>query len=239
MTVMDRIPSLKLDRYRQSAPQVFEALRGLIISLELAPGTVLPRAELAEHYGLSQTPIRDALMRLADDGLVEIYPQHATVVSRIDITSALEVHFLRRSIEVEILKACCVLPESEHAGLIQKLKAHIVEQRSSLDPLDYSRFSKADQAFHREMYQAARVNRLWDLVCQQSGQIDRLRRLNLPAEGKTHAIVRDHEAILHALEIKDQHAAEAALRKHLSGTLSFVKEIRTLYPDWINEASSE
>lgn len=239
MAVVDKIPSLKLDRYRQSAPQVFEALRDLIISLELEPGTVLPRAELAEHYKLSQTPIRDALMRLAEDGLVEIYPQHATVVSRIDITSALEVHFLRRSIEIEILKTCCQLPAVEHADLIRQLKMHLETQQSCLAPLDYSKFAQADQGFHKEMYLSAKVPKLWDLVCQQSGQIDRLRRLNLPAQGKTQAIVKDHQAILNALINKDEKAAEAALRQHLSGTLSFVKEIRQHYPDWITEESSE
>lgn len=239
MTIVEKIPPLRMDRYRQSAPQVFEALRKLIIGLELPPGMVLPRAELAEHYGLSQTPIRDALMRLAEDGLVEIYPQHATVVSRIDIDSALEIHFLRRSLEIEILKTCCLLPQSEHAELIHKLKTHLNTQKGSLEPLNFSALAESDQQFHREMYEAAGVASLWDMVCQQSGQIDRLRRLNLPAEGKAQAIVRDHGAILDALEKKDPCAAEAALRTHLSGTLSFVKEIRQLYPEWIREGSNE
>ena len=233
MTVVEKIPALKFDRYRQSAPQVFEALRALIISLELEPGTVLPRAELAEHFGLSQTPIRDALMRLAEDGLVDIYPQHATVVSRIDIASALEVHFLRRSIEVEILKTICYLPEVTHAGLMLVLENHLGVQQQCLMPLNYSELAKADAAFHREMYVTAGVGNLWDLVCQRSGQIDRLRRLNLPAEGKAQAIVRDHGAILDALRRKDKAGAELALRVHLGGTLSFVKEIHTLYPDWV------
>lgn len=233
MNVADKIPALKFDRYRQSAPQVFEALRGLIISLELEPGMVLPRAELAEHYGLSQTPIRDALTRLAEDGLVEIYPQHATVVSRIDIASALEVHFLRRSIELEILKVCCALPDNEHHELVAKLKLHLVRQRACLETMDFQVLAHADQDFHREMYEAAGVGNLYALVCQRSGQIDRLRRLNLPAKGKAQAIVNDHDAILQALIAKDRIAAEAALRTHLGGTLSFVKEIQKLHPDWI------
>ncbi len=235
MNVVDKIPPLKLDRYRQSAPQVFEALRRLIIALELEPGMVLPRAELAEHYGLSQTPIRDALMRLAEDGLVEIYPQHATVVSRIDITSALEVHFLRRSIELEILRTVCALPDDAHAVVIARLKMHLLVQKQCLDPLNYSALAEADLAFHKEMYDAAGVGNLWDLVCQRSGQIDRLRRLNLPADGKAQAIVKDHGAILDALIRKDKAAAEHALRIHLGGTLSFVKEIKKTYPDWVKD----
>ena len=235
MSVVDKIPMITFDRYRQSAHQVFQALRKLIISLELEPGAVLPRAELAEHYGLSQTPIRDALTRLAEQGLVDIYPQHATVVSRIDIASALEVQFLRRSIELEILRTLCELSESKHAVLILKLTACLSLQKRCLEPLDYSALAEADLNFHKEMYEAAGVDNLWELVCQRSGHIDRLRRLNLPAKGKAQAIVRDHEAILNALMQKDKYATEAALRVHLSGTLSFVKEIKTLYPDWIKE----
>lgn len=84
--------------------QVFDRLRDAIVSLELAPGTVLARHVLAEQFGISQTPIRDALMRLGEEGLVDIFPQHATVVSRIDVPAAREAHFLRRSIELEIVR---------------------------------------------------------------------------------------------------------------------------------------
>src|SRR5687767_7668084 len=96
--------ALRLDRSRQAAPQVFDHLREQILSLELAPGTVLSRAELADAFGLSQTPIRDALIRLAEEGLVDIFPQHATAVSRIDVGSARQAHFLRRAIETEVVR---------------------------------------------------------------------------------------------------------------------------------------
>src|ERR1700716_1550016 len=94
----------RLDRDRQAAPQVFERLRELIISLGLPPGSPLSRVALAEQFGVSSTPIRDALMRLDEEGLVEVYPQHATVVSRIDIGLAQQAHFLRQALELEIVK---------------------------------------------------------------------------------------------------------------------------------------
>lgn len=232
MDVLLKIPRLKLDRSRQTAPQVFEALRELIVSVVLEPGTVLPRAELAAHYGISQTPIRDALMRLGEDGLVDIFPQHATVVSRIDTTVALQAHTLRRAIELEILHTLCALPPDLLAALVQRLQAHLRRQREALEPLDVPALSLADQAFHREMYEAAGLGPLWDLVRQRSGHVDRLRRLNLPAAGKAEAIVRDHAAILAALAKGDAPAAQQALRQHLAGTLSFVSEIVQRYPDW-------
>ena len=233
MNGLKKLPSLKLDRTRQSAPQVFEALREAIISVQLEPGTVLQRAELAEHFGISQTPIRDALIRLGEEQLVDIFPQHATVVSRIDLSAALEAHFLRRAIEVEILKTLCALSQPEHGELIKRLKFHLEVQETTLKPLDVQRLASADQAFHKEMYDAAQVSSLWSLIQKRSGHVDRLRHLNLPAKGKAQAIFQDHRNMVLALEKKDVLAAETVLRQHLAGTLSFVKDMKKRFPDWV------
>lgn len=233
MNAFANMAPLKLDRTRQSAPQVFEALRELIVSVELEPGTLLQRAELAEHFGISQTPIRDALLRLGEEQLVDIFPQHATVVSRIDLSAALQAHFLRRAIELEILAALCALPDAEHCALIERLNASLVVQQAALEPLDVSTLAVADQAFHQALYETANVGPLWALVRKQSGHVDRLRRLNLPVAGKPQAIVRDHRAIVQAIASRDAPAAAQALRQHLAGTLSFVDNIRQRYPQWI------
>ncbi|MGF6415854.1 DNA-binding GntR family transcriptional regulator [Paraburkholderia sp. MM5482-R2] len=220
----------RLDRSRHAAPQVFERLREMILSLELTPGTVLSRTELANRYGLSQTPVRDALMKLGEEGLVDIYPQHATVVSQINVTSALQAHFLRRSIELEVVRT---LAEQRDATLFAELRLTIARQTEVLDLKNYEQFSLLDQAFHRQMYEAAGVPQLWDLVRRLSGHIDRLRRLNLPVEGKTIAVVRDHTEIVDAIDKGDVEAAQAALRKHLSGTLSQIDQIRTSHPNFL------
>ena len=88
----------RLDRDRQAAPQVYERLREMITSLGLPPGSTLSRVALADQFGLSSTPIRDALMRLDEEGLVEVFPQYATVVSRIDLKQAEQAHFLRQAL---------------------------------------------------------------------------------------------------------------------------------------------
>lgn len=233
MTALAKIAPLKMDRTRQSAPQVFEALRELIVSVHLEPGTVLQRAELAEHFGISQTPIRDALLRLGEEQLVDIFPQHATVVSRIDLSAALQSHFLRLAIELEILATLCALPDAAHCALVQRLNNHLAVQEAALTPLNVPTLALADHLFHQEMYEAASVGPLWALVRKQSGHVDRLRRLNLPVEGKPQAIVRDHRAILEAITRKDAPAAQKALRQHLAGTLAFVDDIKQRFPEWI------
>lgn len=227
---MSASPKIRLDRTRLAAPQVLEKLREAILALELVPGTVLQRQELADRFGVSQTPVREALLRLNEEGLVDVFPQHATLVSRIDISAAREAHFLRRSIELELVHQLAI---EESPGLVDQLKGVIAQQAALADSQRYGDFVNADRAFHRLMYEAGGVLGLWDLVGRVSGHVDRLRRLHLPTAGKTEAILRDHRAITRAIEAKDPAAAQAALRKHLSGTLSAVNEICKQYPDYV------
>ncbi|HJS04402.1 MAG TPA: GntR family transcriptional regulator [Variovorax sp.] len=227
---MSALPKIRLDRTRQATPQVLEQLRDAILSLDLVPGTVLARQELADHFGVSQTPVREALLRLSEEGLVDVFPQHATLVSRIDIAAARQAHFLRRSIELELVHQLAL---AAPAGLVEQMKAIIAQQSALSAAQRYGDFVGADRAFHRLMYEAGGVPGLWEMVGRVSGHVDRLRRLHLPTAGKTEAILRDHRAIVRAIEAKDPAAAQAALRKHLSGTLSAVDEICRQYPEYV------
>jgi DNA-binding GntR family transcriptional regulator len=220
----------QFDRTRHAAPQLFEHMRDLIISMTLPPGTVLSRPELAGQYGTSQTPVRDALMRLSEEGLVDIFPQHATMVSPIDVALATQAHFLRRSVELEIVRT---LAEAGDPKLVERLRVMIARQRVLLEMEDLSAFSLTDQAFHRELYDAARVPDLWALVRRQSGHLDRLRRLHLPIADKATAVLRDHTVIVDAIAAADPVRAQGCLREHLSGTLANVEEIRARFKDYL------
>ncbi|KQP49620.1 GntR family transcriptional regulator [Pseudorhodoferax sp. Leaf274] len=229
---MNALPKIRLDRQRLAAPQVLERLREAILDLELVPGTVLARQALAEQFGVSQTPVREALLRLSEEGLVDVFPQHATLVSRIDLTAARQAHFLRRAIELELVRE---LAEQPPAGLVAALERQVALQQALAEAQQYNEFVAADRAFHRLMYAAAGMEPLWDLVGRSSGHVDRLRRLHLPTAGKTASILRDHRAITAGIAAGDALAAQEAVRVHLSGTLSAVEEIRQHFPDYVVE----
>lgn len=211
------------DAIRGGAGSVFETLREEIISLSLEPGTVLSRQELQLRFGVSSTPIRDALLKLQEEGLVHIYPQHATVVSPIDLARARQGQFLRRSIEAEIVRDLASAPDPV---LIARLRASIRRQAAFADIADYAAFSEEDLAFHHMMYEARDVEDLWHLMRRLSGHIDRLRRLHLPQEGKIREILASHGAIVDAIEAGSVQAAEEALRDHLSRSVQFVDALR-------------
>ncbi|WP_326541768.1 GntR family transcriptional regulator [Pseudorhodoferax sp.] len=229
---MNALPKIRLDRTRLAAPQVLERLREAILDLELVPGTVLARQALAEQFGVSQTPVREALLRLAEEGLVDVFPQHATLVSRIDLRAARQAHFLRRSIELELVRELSLrCPD----GLVEALRRQIALQQALAEAQQYGEFVAADRQFHQLLYAAADMAALVELVGRVSGHVDRLRRLHLPTAGKTASILRDHRAIAEAIAAGDAAAAQEALRMHLSGTLSAVEEIRQQFPDYVVE----
>lgn len=224
------VEKVRLDRSRHAAPQVAEHLREAILSLELPPGTVLARHELVQRFGISQTPIRDALLQLGAQGLVDIYPQHATVVSRIDVRAAQQAHFLRRSIELELVRELALRRDD---AVCARLQAQIELQRRHAEAGDTAAFVAADTEFHHLMYLACEVPELWQVVHRMSGHVDRLRRLHLPSAGKSETILRDHAAILRAIRQGDADGAQHALRTHLSGTLNALDEIVARYPDFL------
>ena len=225
-------PGGRLDRDRQAAPQVFERLRGMIIELELPPGSPLSRAALAERFGVSSTPIRDALMRLEEEGLVEVFPQYATVVSRIDVHRAQQAHFLRQALELEIVRMLALKPDQ---ALAAELNATIARQQQFAKAGAFEKFMAADNEFHALLYVAADKQDIWTLVRSRSGHIDRLRRLHLPSPGKAQDIVRHHRLIVKSIAGGEPEDAQKHLRTHLSGTLSELAQIRARHPEYLND----
>lgn len=218
-----------LDRTRQIAPQIVEYLREKILELELAPGTSLSRLELQKQFGLSQTPVRDALMRLEEEGLVTVYPQYATLVSKIDIKLARQSHFLRRAVEQEIVHELASKPDRR---FIDRLTAANEKLKALVSSNEYGDFLRCDRDFHHILYEEAGLDDIWPVVRRHSGHIDRLRRLNLPNVGKAR-VVDNHDAIIAGIAAGNPEMAEEAMKIHLSGTLSMVDSIVERYPDFV------
>ncbi len=221
------------DHSRHAAPQVFDYLRDQIIRLALPPGSLISRQALQELFGFSSTPVRDALMRLQEESLVEIFPQHATVVSRIDVRLARQAQFLRRSLEQECVRILAEAPDRQRVA--DRLRLVIERQRALLALADLEAFNEADQAFHSAVFEAAGVPDLWLLVRRRSGHIDRIRRLHLPVAGKAEQIIADHEAIVDAIASGSPAEAEGALRSHVSRSLAFTDNLRSQWPTYFRE----
>ncbi|PHK95194.1 GntR family transcriptional regulator [Pseudoroseomonas rhizosphaerae] len=215
-----------MGRRRSAAESAYESLRAAVISLALPPGTAISRAAVAARLGVSQTPVREALIRLQEEGLIAVVPQSATRVARIDTASAREASFLRQAVELAVVRR---LAEAPPPGLEEALRAELARMRASGDE---DGFTAADEAFHGVLCAAAGVPGLHELVRSRSGHLDRLRRLHLPSPGKAEAVLRQHEELAAAILRRDPAEAERLLRDHLSNTFAELARIRERFPDY-------
>jgi len=218
-----------LDSRQPAAAQIGEVLRDLILSLRLEPGTALSRDEIARAFGVSPMPVRDALRWLEGQGLVTIRPQSGTRVTRIDVQLSKEAQFLRIGVEIEVART---VAEKRSESDIRELSNILRHQRLELNAGNLEEFTRIDSAFHEAMYRMAGVAGLWRRIQAMRVHIDRLRRMHLLVGGKMTRILADHEAILDAIRAQDLGRAEAAVRKHLSDTLSAIERLRSQYPHY-------
>lgn len=216
--------------------RALDSLRTRIIAMDLQPDAVLVRNELAAEYNVSQTPLREALQKLEAEGLVDIYPQSRTVVTRIDPVKIREAHFLRLAVETEVLRR---LAKVADAALISRLKTLVALQEALAGNVaELPAFQELDELFHQTLMSAAGQLGLYALLRSRSGDLNRLRRLDLPGEGKIRHILQGHHAVIAALEAHDPEAAQEAIRGHLSQTLSRLDILRETYPQYFTSGTA-
>lgn len=217
-----------------AAQRIYEILRERIVGMELPPGATLSRVELAKEFDVSLTPIREAMQRLEQDGLIRIIPQSKTVVTKIDVAQLYEVHFLRVAVEAEVARR---LAEAPDPALLKKARAILTMQETLIDNLDeISLFNDLDEAFHQTLFAGVGQLNLHAMLKAKAGHLSRVRRLDLPKEGKVRKIMRGHWAVLEAIEAGDPLAAQEAMRDHLAGSVKRIEEMRREHPNYFKAA---
>lgn len=222
-------PAPRRSRGSSVVARIYHELRTSIVDLRLPPGTVLSKNQLAGEFGVSPTPVREALLRLSAEGLVDIVPQARTSVSLLDVQHAREAFVLRLSVDVEVAR---MLAPAVTEPQIEALRELLQRQRAELEAGDLSAFTREDHAFHARIYEYAGVAGLWELVRSRQAHLERLRRLHLPEPGKGELILDHHRAIVAGIASRDRAAAEAAARAHLGAALAASDELRARFPDY-------
>jgi DNA-binding GntR family transcriptional regulator len=194
----------------------------------MPPGMPLQEKRIAEDFGVSRTPVREALLRLSEGGLVDIYPQSGTVVSRVPVSAIPEAVVVRKALEGTTVERAEIASASDLA----RLDAIITRQRALAILGDTSGFHEEDEAFHEAIAQIAGYPGIWAILKSVKVQIDRARRLTLPVLGRMENVVREHAVIRDAIAAHDVQAARDAMTHHLSAVIPDVAELRTRYPDY-------
>jgi DNA-binding GntR family transcriptional regulator len=192
--------------------QVIDHLREEILSSRLAPGTELGEVALAASLGISRGPLREALARLASEGLVTITPRRGAVVTRFTRQEFIEAYQVREALEsLAIRLAVPRLTDSERARL-RELADGMVELAAKGD---VQAFFEANRAFHRIFVDASSNERLRELHEQLANQMGRLLAKSLELRGSLDQSAADHLAILEAVDAGDAERAARLLEEHI------------------------
>ena len=133
------------EKPRTAVDRVYEEILRRIVNLELPPGSPLVRGELCAEYQVSQTPVREALLRLEQVGLINVRPQSGTEVAYIDVAQLEQNHFLREALECEVVRR---LAEQQDQSLVEHLRSIIdMQEQVASDDGDVMLFAKLDELF--------------------------------------------------------------------------------------------
>ena len=212
-----------------AARAVHQRLRAAVLSLELPPGAPLSEGEIAQRFGVSRTPVREAIGRLVEDGLVTVYPQVGSFVRRIDLEDVFEAQFIRETLEIAAIRTAAEVAEP---GDVDRLRRLVDEQRVAAAGEDVDAFFTADVGLHNLVFELAGHPSLWRRLRSVGFQMDRVRRLSLPGRHTLAELIAEHDELVNAIARKDGAAAEARLREHARRVLTYAPELATRYPDY-------
>ncbi len=194
------------------ADKAYHAIRGLIVSLELAPGAVIDERALIERLGIGRTPVREALRRLAQERLVEVYPRRGMFVTGVDVRE------LARLSEVRVV----LEPEAARLAAERATEADRAELTALIDELDAggSELLGLDERIHRAVYHAAHNDLLEATLEQYYVLATRIWSIALghAYEDRAHELeeaVEAHRTLLEAINDGDGERAAETMRAHV------------------------
>ena len=189
------------------ADKAYHAIRGLIVSLELAPGALIDERELIERLGIGRTPVREALRRLALEQLVEVYPRRGMFVTPVDVRALARLSEVRAVLE----------PAAARLAAERATDADREELALLLSELDAggSELIDLDERIHRAVYRAAHNDLLAVTLEQYYVLALRIWSLALDRAVELEAAVAEHRALLAAIHDGDGERAEETMRAHV------------------------
>jgi DNA-binding GntR family transcriptional regulator len=207
-----------------AAAAIEKDLRRAIIELELKPGSRLSEQDIATRLGVSRQPVREAMIRLANSRLIEIRPHRGTVVARISAKEMTEALFVRQSVEIAVVAKAA---QSFDAWQRKRIASLLLKQEEASSKLDHAAFREHDEAFHIAIATGAGVGIAWIAIADMKTHMDRVCNMTLQSEADMQRRVREHKAIMDAIDAHDVVAAQNAMALHLGSILDDLPELET------------
>lgn len=225
--------------FKNRGELVFETLKREILDLKLEPGTMIGENDICERFGVSRTPVRDALRLLQEQGFVETIPYRGTYVTLLSLDNIKQMIYMRVAVETMVLRdfmlvqSPVVMEDIRHA--IARQKAMIAEPGFGPE-----QFYRMDADMHSIWFGAVRRQKLWEMLQAQQLHYTRFRMLDFITETDFMRIIGEHEEIFRLIGEKDEKGLEEALKEHLYYSMKRMRRsIEVDYKDYFEEEPEE
>ena len=196
--------------------KVFATLEEEILSGELKKGESLTEIALSKRLGVSRTPIRGALHRLKEDGLVDIIPNRGAVVLGIDKDDLVDIYKVRNRLEGLASASAAKMITKE---ALDELRESVELSEFYISRGDTEKVKELDTTFHQLIYKASGNRQLESILTELHRKIKTYRKLSLSVSGRVEHSISEHREILHAIENGDSNLADSLTARHIERAL--------------------
>lgn len=209
--------------------QIYRFLRQDIVTCVIHPGSLLSEKEVSSRFNVSRQPVREAFIKLAEAGLVQILPQRGTFVRKISAQRVADGRFIREAVEIAVVRRAAL--EAAPAALME-LEHNLQLQKMAAQRHDVQAFLLLDDEFHLLIAQSINCELAWETVENIKATMDRVRFLTLSKVSPPESLIEQHEEILSMLRNKDADGAEKAMRRHLQEMIFSITPIAEQNSEW-------
>ncbi|MBA0168776.1 MULTISPECIES: GntR family transcriptional regulator [Pectobacterium] len=209
--------------------QIYRVLRKDIVECNIPPGKLLSEKEISVRFDVSRQPVREAFIKLAEAGLVQILPQRGTFVMKISEQRVADARFIRQALECAIVRRAAEMVTDEQ---LLTLEHNLRRQELAAQNEQVREFLSLDDSFHQLLTQIANCPLAWETIESIKATMDRVRFLSLSQVSPPVSLIQQHYLIFSALKARDPDAAEKAIREHLQEMIYSITPIAQQNSDW-------
>lgn len=231
-----KLPAYKLSKDSPIAFQIFYFLRQLIVENFLVPNDKISENEIAEHFDVSRMPVRAAINDLINCGLVEVFPQKGSFVTKISASNLNDICFMRCAIECQALRESIKLNSKEFDKIIKLLEKNLLKQKALNGKKGknvHGKFLSLDDDFHSTICQFSSTKLAWETLQKLKSNLDRIRYFTIQEDiSSAESLVAEHEILFNYIKNKEQQKAIDTLSSHLYEITKTYTIVKDRHNDW-------
>ena len=225
--------------YKSRGEMVGETLKQEILDLRLKPGQMISENDVCDRFGVSRTPVREALRLLQEQGFVETVPYRGTYVTLLSLDNIKQMIYMRVAVETMVLRDFIAV---QSPMVMEDIRHQIAKQQALIQEKDFEpeQFYRMDAKMHSIWFTAVRRQKLWEMLQAQQLHYTRFRMLDFITETDFTRIIGEHKELFGLIEARDERGVEASLKEHLYYSMKRMrKSIEVDYKDYFLEEPEE